>query len=82
MTESSNRKYRIPTARVVYIYFMAVIGVLIAPLDSYLENGSVDSVTWIISLLGFIVGTVVIQFVLYRVQKYGKFMHYKLHSRE
>lgn len=82
MTDNSTHKYKVPKARIVFIYVMAIIGVSFAPIDSYLENGSVDSATWIIALLSFLVGMVVIQFVLYRVQKYGKFMHYDLNSRK
>lgn len=80
--DKATQKYKVSRARVVFIYFMAVVGVSFAPLDSYLENGSVDATTWKISLLSFFVGALVIEFVLYRVRKYGKFMHYDLNSRQ
>lgn len=82
MTEDSDKSYKVPKARILFIYVMAFLGVSLAPLDSYLEDGSIDSATWIIALISFLVGMAVIQFVLYRIQKYGKFMHYDLNSRK
>lgn len=82
MTDSSKKNYKIPKSRIVFIYVMAVTGVLLAPLDSYLENGTVDSVTWMIAVFSFLVGVAVIQFVLYRLQKYGRFLHYDLDERK
>lgn len=82
MADSSNKIYKIPKSRIVFIYVMAVIGVSLAPLDSYLESGTVDSVTWMVAVISFLVGVAVIQFVLYRLQKYGRFLHYDLNERK
>ena len=82
MTEHTNKGVRIPKSRILFAYVMCAVGALLGPLDDYQELGNVESSTWIISMMAFCVGIAIVHFVVFRLTKYGKFMHYNLNSRE
>ena len=82
MVNNSNKQFEVSKVRIIFVYSMGVIGALLLPLEKYLENGSVDSTTWLISLLSFLLGAAVITLVLSRVMKTGRFFGYALRSRK
>jgi len=82
MTDNTNKKFKVSRARIIFVYAMCVVGASLLPLENYLENGNVDSATWVISLLSFLVGAAVVTLVLYSVMKSGRFLGYELRSRD
>lgn len=80
MAEESNKAVRIPKSRVVFAYVMCAFGASFGLIDDYIEIGYVEASTIAISLLAFGVGVAIVSFVLYRLKRTGKFMHYDLNS--
>ena len=80
--ESPKKEVEIPKSRVIFAYAMCALGASLGPLDDYQEFGSVESSTLVISLTAFCIGIAVVHFVVYRFRKFGRFLHYDLHSRK
>jgi uncharacterized membrane protein YwzB len=79
MTEKQDQPIRIPLrrSRVIVVYGACFFGAALAPIESYISNGSVTTSMLVISLLAFITGAAVASFAMWQFKRKGKFLHYE-----
>lgn len=82
MNNQSHQNYKIPTSTKVFLYTMCVFGSLLGPIDTYLETGAVNTVSWSIALLTLFVGVVIVTSILYFISRDGKFLGIEIFTRK